>query len=150
MAASSDGTTSSARRRGPGRRWPPGVSGNPRGRRPALPPDLVALKAQHGPEFLGQLVSLTRSPDEKIRVRALPLALEYSYGRAPVIVDVAMPPPSPMSSKSMLTLTWDLRTLNETELWQLRALAARAVGADSASNLPLPAVPTDMEAGTRG
>jgi hypothetical protein len=63
-----DGTAGQARRRGPGRRWPPGVSGNPRGRLPALPSDLVALKAAHGPEFLGQLISLTRSEDEKIRV----------------------------------------------------------------------------------
>jgi hypothetical protein len=80
MTQNSDGTAKRLHRRGPGRPWPKGTSGNPGGRPVGCRPDLVTLKAQRGPEFLGQLVSLTRSEDEKVRVRALPVALEYTFG----------------------------------------------------------------------
>jgi len=133
MAASSDGTASRARPRGPGRRWPPGVSGNPRGRRPALPPDLVALKAVHGPQFLARLAALVNSRDERVDPRVLPVALEYTYGRAPLSIDVAahLPPPADDADPDIVTLTWHLPSLPVPMLWMLRALARTArEGAD--------------------
>src|SRR5215469_16393828 len=63
MVASSD-VTATGRRRGPGRPWRAGQSGNPRGR-PPRENDIAALARSHGPagiQRLAELAGLTEYP----------------------------------------------------------------------------------------
>jgi hypothetical protein len=61
-------------------------------------------------EFLGRLVALVNSRDERVAARVLPVALEYTFRRAPLIVDVAMPVPPPIPPESMVTLSGAVAT----------------------------------------
>jgi hypothetical protein len=67
----------------------------------------------------------TRSEDEKVRVRALPVALEYTFGRPPIALDVTPHPPPPAGQDQepgILTLSWHLPSLPIPLLWVIRAL----------------------------
>lgn len=82
MAESSAGTPT--RRRGPGRPFQKGVSGNPGGR-PAASAAIRALAQQHGPEAIQGLLRLAQKAEsEAARVSAWNSILDRAYGKPTV------------------------------------------------------------------
>ena len=77
MAENSD-TSASERRRGPGRPFPRGVSGNPGGR-PRAALDVQELARQHTPDAIAALVAALASPRE--RVSAAVALLDRGWGK---------------------------------------------------------------------
>ena len=80
----SNGEQPSKRRRGPGRPFRPGQSGNPGGRCAGLAA-LQERAREHGPAMLEFLVSVAKDATEETRVRVIAagLVLDRGYGRAP-------------------------------------------------------------------
>lgn len=66
----------------PGRPWPPGVSGNPKGR-PPLPAELRELARSHAPEAIAGLLAIAKdeSAQPSARVRAWEALLARGYGQ---------------------------------------------------------------------
>jgi hypothetical protein len=90
-------------RRGPGRPFQPGASGNPGGRAKPGSLDIAALARSHAPEAIAALVRGLKDP--KHYVHAAQVLLDRGFGRAPqtIAVDGVM------------------------DHWSLHLLAARAV-----------------------
>ena len=76
---------SATRRRGPGRPFAKGISGNPRGR-PKADFDIQALFRQHTDEALKALLKALREP--KYRVAAAVAILAYGWGRPVAATEV--------------------------------------------------------------
>lgn len=78
------------RRRGPGRPFPRGVSGNPGGR-PRAALDVQALAREHTTKALTTLVKALDVEDERLRVSAAVHLLDRGWGRpaAPLDLDAA-------------------------------------------------------------
>jgi hypothetical protein len=75
--------TEKQRRRGRGRPWQPGQSGNPHGR-PKVEGEIRELARTYGPEALAKLVTLMRSGEtQRIQSEAAQALLDRGYGRAP-------------------------------------------------------------------
>ena len=72
------GSTLKQRRRGPGRPFQKGVSGNPSGR-PAVARDIQELCREKTPEAVAALMEALQKPGE--RVRAAEVLIAYGYGR---------------------------------------------------------------------
>ena len=85
MSASSP-LTAKGRRRGPGRPWQPGTSGNPHGRPPAEC-DIAAMCRQHGPAAVDMLAAMAglipgeRAESESTRLAAVKELLDRGFGR---------------------------------------------------------------------
>jgi hypothetical protein len=80
---------------------------------------------------LGRLVALVNSRDDRSPPSNTPSG-GPARGRR------AMPPPPRIPPESMVTLTWDLRTLSDEELWALRPLAERALEGSPSGTAPRP------------
>ena len=68
------------RRRGRGRPWQPGQSGNPSGR-PRVEGEIRELARQYGAEAIAKLVHWMRCPDPKFSIAASGELLARGYGR---------------------------------------------------------------------
>ncbi len=93
-AANSEKTTT--RRRGKGRPFQPGQSGNPSGR-PKIPEDIRIAFREAVPEALETLKKIVASPTAKDadKIRAAEVILDRSYGKAPQSMEIeakSMPP----------------------------------------------------------
>jgi hypothetical protein len=100
MTTANSDVTASGRRRGPGRPFPRGLSGNPSGR-PKLDFDLRDLAREHGPACIKLLAAMAGLlPDEPpavaeaVRLAALKELLDRGFGRAtlPLTGDSSAPP----------------------------------------------------------
>ena len=75
------GTQGAARRRGPGRPFQKGQSGNPAGRRAEVGP-IKELARQHAPAAIDTLVKALKAQNERTRVAAAEVILDRAYGKA--------------------------------------------------------------------
>lgn len=76
--------------RSPQGTWTKGVSGNPSGGRPSLPPDIRALlKDRAGPAAVRKLVELIDHDDPKIALAAARDIADRTYGKAKESVEVS-------------------------------------------------------------
>ncbi|GEM_PF-1742499 len=107
------------KRRGPGRRWPKGVSGNPGGR-PKVLEEVRSLARQYTIDAVNALVSALKRPGE--RVAAAKVLLAYGYGSPVQAVEVAAPADRPISSGPTPE---DDELVREMLSWRLDALAYR-------------------------
>lgn len=85
------------RRRGPGRPWPKGVSGNPGGR-PREVGHVRELARQHTAEAIQTLAMVMRDPDQpgRARVAAAEALLDRGWGRPPQATEVSGPGGGPI------------------------------------------------------
>ncbi len=67
-------------RKTPSSAWKQGQSGNPGGR-PKVAAEIRDLARDHGPEAIQRLVTLMRSKNESVAVRAAEALLDRGYGR---------------------------------------------------------------------
>lgn len=111
MADNSD--QSATRRRGPGRPFRPGQSGNPGGR-PKDTDDVRQMAQRHTPEAITRLVAWMRSENPKASVTASLALIERGYGR----------PLQPMDITQRTKL--DLTRLSDSELSALEQLMRKA------------------------
>ena len=72
---------------GRGRPFQPGESGNPGGR-PRVAVEAQELARQHGPEAIARLITLMRSDNDPVALRAAEAILDRAYGRPPQAVTV--------------------------------------------------------------
>ena len=79
MAENSNKT---ATRRGPGRPFQKGQSGNPGGR-PKVAPEVRELAKEHGPRAFARVVELMDSKDALLALAACKEVLNRAYGRSP-------------------------------------------------------------------
>jgi hypothetical protein len=120
------------RRRGPGRPFPPGVSGNPKGR-PKTNQEFVDI-AREGEEALLQklyLIGLQRS--DSTAVRAIELRLAYARGRPKVIAELTGPDGGPLriNYDDVRTKLTDLaKKAEERRAQEVEAAAAESDAAD--------------------
>lgn len=75
------GSQGAAKRRGPGRPFQKGQSGNPAGRKAEIGP-IKELARQHAPEALDTLVKALKASSERVRVAAAEVILDRAYGKA--------------------------------------------------------------------
>jgi hypothetical protein len=81
MSASRSLAKDGSRRHAPPHAWKPGMSGNPRGRAPALV-DIAALARKHGPKCIEVAYNLMmRDKDSKVRLAACVALLDRGFGR---------------------------------------------------------------------
>jgi hypothetical protein len=104
-----------------GRRWQPGQSGNPNGRRPGLAV-LVRRSTRNGRELVHYLLAVVRDTGAKPRDRleAVKLLLERGWGRTQAVVD-------PLFAHEAVTEQSDQRTPLEV----IREIIAAADEADA-------------------
>jgi len=83
--------TGSRNRAGPGRRFQPGVSGNPRGR-PKSDQTIMEMARAHCPAAISTLVEIMRDPKASPAARALAVEriLDRGYGRPPALAAFAV------------------------------------------------------------
>lgn len=78
---------SAARKRGQGRPFVKGRSGNPGGR-PKLEGEIRELAQKHGPAALERLVTLMKSDNGRVAVMAAQAVLDRAYGKPPQGIDI--------------------------------------------------------------
>jgi hypothetical protein len=83
-----DGSEEQKRRRGPGRPFKPGESGNPRGQKPS-DPELQALAREYSVPALRKIIAIMESPasEPETVMKAAQLIIERGYGKAPVVIE---------------------------------------------------------------
>jgi hypothetical protein len=72
---------------GRGRPFQRGESGNPGGR-PRVAAEVQEFARQHGPEGIARLITLMRSDNEPVALRAAEALLDRAYGRPPQAIAV--------------------------------------------------------------
>lgn len=108
------------KRRGSGRRWPKGVSGNPGGR-PKVVEEVRSLARQHTVDAVNALVSALKRQGE--RVAAAKVLLAYGYGPPVQAVEVAAPADRPVISGPTPE---DCELVREMLSWRADGVAYRA------------------------
>jgi hypothetical protein len=78
------------------------------------------------------------SLDERVAARVLPVGARVHFRPGPARGRRSDAPAAAHPPESMVTLTWDLRTLSEEELWALRPLAERALEGSPGGTAPRP------------
>lgn len=117
MAGNSD---KAAKRRGPGKPFPKGQSGNPSGRKP-IPEDVKAALKALTPVAVRRLGELLESDNERVAVEAVKEALNRNLGKAPQTVELTGKDGGPVETRQV-----DPSKLTTEQLKQLRELLALA------------------------
>lgn len=76
----SQGAATSKRKRGPGKPFQKGASGNPKGRKP-VPPEVKAILSAACPRAAERLVELIEDPDPSVALKAAQVVIERIHGK---------------------------------------------------------------------
>lgn len=77
----SQGAATQKKRRGPGKPFAKGASGNPKGRKP-VPPEVKEILSAGCPRAAQRLVELVEDPDPAVAIKAIQLVIERVHGKA--------------------------------------------------------------------
>lgn len=70
-------------------RWPKGISGNPTGGKPGIPPEIRALLNERGgPKAIAKLIELIDHEDPKVATVAARDIADRTYGKAAEAIEV--------------------------------------------------------------